>query len=132
MRVLMQPMSTFRRGGMAASVIATSVAALLVGVLACPVMLPGLGQAGVACAEHSDSHAPISDTRMSCCSAADLPPLARAVAYAPEFLKHWTVAILHAGPPLSQPHLLAVRFSGSAPTTTSGPPLFLRHSSFLI
>jgi hypothetical protein len=128
----MRKISSLRRRGMTASVIASSVAALLVGLLACPVMLPGLERAGTACAEHGDSHAPISDTRMSCCSEAELPQLARAVAYSPEFLKNWAVAVLHAGPPLTQPRLLAVRFSRAAPTETSGPPLFLQNGSFLI
>lgn len=128
----MRKMSSLRRRGMTASVIASSVAALLVGLLACPVMLPGLERASPACAGHGDSHAPISDARMSCCSAAELPLFVRAVVYSPEFLKHGTVAVLHARPPLTLPHLLAARFSGRAPTTTSDPPLFLQNGSFLI
>ena len=124
-------MSTLRHRGVSASVIASSVAVLLVGLLACPVMLTGIEQTRAACAGHGDSHAPTSDTRMSCCSAAELPPVALAL-YSPQLFKTWTVAVLHAGSPLTQPHRLVVRFSGSASTPTSDPPLFLQHSSFLI
>ena len=80
------------------SVGAGSTVFLLVGVLACPLMLTGIGQTTATCAETGDSHEPMSDTRMSCCSSAtDLPRLAPTDSYSSRDLKIWSVALLHAG-----------------------------------
>ena len=59
------------------SVVAGSMALLLVVLLAYPLMLAGIGQASPTCAEVGGSHEPMSDTRMSCCSSATQPQSSR-------------------------------------------------------
>lgn len=114
------------------SVGAGSMAVLLVGLLAYPLMLAGIGQASPTCAEAGGSHEPMSDTRMSCCSSATQPQLAPPETYSPRCLKSWSVVLHDAGPLLTPRHSLTVRHGASVPPKSSDPPLFLQNASFLI
>ena len=114
------------------SVVAGSMALLLVVLLAYPLMLAGIGQASPTCAEVGGSHEPMSDTRMSCCSSATQPQLAPTETYSSQGLKSWSVVFHDAGPILTPLHSLTGRHGARVPATTSDPPLFLQNASFLI
>lgn len=129
----MKRMSSLRRKGIATSVSAGSMVLLLIGLLTCPLMLTGMGQANTACAETDGSHEPMSDTRMSCCSpSAQSASLAPTDAFSSRVLKNWAGALLHTAPTVTQPRALTVGYDASVPTTTNDPPLFLQNASFLI
>ena len=129
----MRRMSSLRRKGVTTSVTAGGMILVLVGLLTCPSMLPGTSQATAACAETGDSHEPMSDARMSCCSSADgAAQLAPADAFSSRVLKSWSVALLHAAVTVTPPRQIAGRFVTSVPTNTADPPLFLLNASFLI
>ena len=129
----MAQMSSLRRSGIK-SVSTGAVGLLLIGVLACPMMLVGIGERAAACSESGDSHAPMSDTWMSCCeSTAARPRLAPSDAYSSHVLKNSTVALLTAAVTVAPPCQRAVRpVVSSAATTTTGPPVYLQNGSFLI
>ncbi len=133
MGFLVQGMSFFRRKGITTSVTASGMVLVLVGLLTCPSMLPGMGQAIAACAETGDSHEPMSHTRMSCCSSAEgAAQLAPADAFSSRVLKSWSVALLHAAVTVTPPRHIAGRYVTRVPTNTADPPLFLLNASFLI
>ena len=115
------------------SVSASSMVLLLIGLLTCPLMLTGIGQANTACAETDGSHEPMSDARMSCCSSSATSALLTPTdALSSRVLKSWAGALLNAEPTLTQPRALPVGYDASVPTTTNDPPLFLQNASFLI
>jgi len=129
----MQGISSLRRKGVTTSVTAGGMILVLVGLLTCPSMLPGMGQDIAACAETGDSHEPMSDTRMSCCSSADgSAQLAPADAFSSRVLKSWSVALLHAAVTVTPPRQIARLSVRGVPTDTAPPPLFLLNASFLI
>lgn len=133
MGFLMERVSSLRREGITTSVTASSMVVVLVGLLTCPSMLPGSGQAVAACAESGGSHEPMSDTRMSCCSSTvQFAWLAPTDAFSSRDLKSWSVAVLHPAVTVTQPRPLAERHVTNVPTSTASPPLFLRNSSFLL
>lgn len=131
MGFLVQGLSSSRRKGITTSVTAGGMVLVLVGLLTCPSMLPGMGQA--AACETGDSHEPMSDTRMSCCSSAEgFAQLAPTDAFSSRVLKSWSVALLHAAVTATPPRRIARRYVTGVPTDTADPPLFLRNASFLI
>lgn len=129
----MKRMSSLRRKGITNLVSAGSMVLLLIGLLMCPLMLTGIGQANTACAETDGSHEPMSDARMSCCSpSAQSVLLTPTDAFSSRVLKNWASALLNTEPTLTHPRALAVRYDASVPITTNDPPLFLQNASFLI